>query len=107
MPLPFSSNAFNRYLVATTTYGFCRKVIKLKDATVEKYDIDTRTYKKMPMLTTDKMLVVTLGTLPAMYGWPMYLYNDIRLLECVMKGLDPRDYYINNDKKYVSDYLLE
>lgn len=85
------------YLVATTGYGFSRKVCL------------SRSHKEDPSvvrLTTDRVAVCTFGAVCAVWMWPWYAFKDLRRFEVVMRGLEPARYGYTKPR-YTVDYFWE
>lgn len=92
----------NRYYIVTGSYGFLRKAIRLKNATLkrERYNkekCDIETYS-VPMLTSTKIIVAAACTVVSPWVWPGWLYSDICRLEMIMRKLSPKAYNINESE---------
>lgn len=74
------------------TYGALRKAIIVKDA-----KIGSNPDVKVPMLMMDKVGLVAIGGLSAIYLWPIYVYMDMCTYE-----LNARTYCM--DKKDADDF---
>ena len=98
--------AFRAYLGTTLSYGFVRKAIEMKCATIEYRNWDTGENKRVPMLMCDKITTTLASTIMSVYFWPMYLYNDMRRLEFACKKDLVPEWYEVKEKKYVNDYLF-
>lgn len=96
--------AIMRYMVATSSYGIIRKAIQLQDAKIQrKREKDSR----IPLLMSDKVMLISFSGILAIYVWPMFLYNDLKKAEIAWKGLSPSDYDMDVQKSHLSDYLFE
>lgn len=94
------------YITATVGYGMIRKAIHLKDATIEKYDSVTLKHCRVPLLLTDKVVVTGISGLIAVYGWPVYLFQDIQRLELKLRSIDPEVYLGKESKRHLIDYMF-
>ena len=72
-------------------YGVGRKVFLLKDATVDERQENTKTgyieYNKVPLLHTQKAVIVALGGLTTMALFPFYIYEDVKRCERYIRGI--------------------
>lgn len=107
MIVMFSQKFFTptTYITATASYGFLRKFIEMKTATVRHYDPNTHEKIRVSVLTSDKLWISGVCGIVSIYGWPFYLYNDVKKIEIKMKNLDP-NWYNQNQKDYLIEYLF-
>ncbi len=89
-----------KYIAASMTYGLIRKTIQVRRAKV----YDCKCEKKVPMLATDKVMVVAFSTLVTPLFCPLYVYHDIKDLEIEIRHLNENDY--QSQKEDVFDYLF-
>ena len=88
----FSKYVNTTYALATVGYGIARKIPILKNATVEKYNREQREYKRVPMLTVDKIMITGVAGLANVYLWPLFVYKDLKSMEIYMSKSDIDDY---------------
>lgn len=100
---------FVAYMFGSAAYGFARKVCHMSNAPPVhgKYDADTRTFTRVPMLLVDKVVVVGLSTLIAPILLPLNIYNDVKWLEIKLSGINPADHTVfDADYRMSIDYLF-
>ena len=94
----------NKYIIPVTLYGAIRKMLIVKDAEYSTWNRKTKATVEIPMLITDKIVLVAASALGSIYVWPYYLYNDINTLQLYLKTRDmsteDATIYINNYKEY-------
>jgi hypothetical protein len=92
-------------------YGFVRKVVDLVHAKIiiRDYDQTNREYhdRPIPMLLTDRVVVMGISTLAAPYLLPKYLYDDMSCIELRLRNANPDDYgYGDKGKRSIIDYMF-
>lgn len=93
------------YFGTTLSYGFVRKAIEMKNATMEYRDYEKRENKRVPMLMCDKITTTLASMVMSITLWPMYLYNDLRKLELACRKVDLKpEWYGITEKKSANDY---
>lgn len=101
-----ATNATNKhlwYMAATMTYGGVRKALIVKDAEIQ----DRITNRKVPVLYSQKVLLVGLGALSSIYLWPFYTCIDIAKLEINARRLKQEDYMLTPScATSIMDYLF-
>lgn len=97
----------NRYILATTTYGFIRKACHVSNGNVSKYDNDIKEYRQVPLLYVDKVAITLMSSVSSIYIWPMFLWNDLTKLELLLdKSKDPKLYNVLHAKKNYYDHIF-
>lgn len=94
------------YVPLTISYGVIRKSHELQHATIRTYDQDLRKNTRVPMLLTDKIALTVFGGVAAIYGWPVFLVNDLRKTEVTLRKLDPNFYDCQSSKDSLLAYIL-
>jgi hypothetical protein len=99
-----------RYLFGSMAYGFVRKVDEIANATisVREYDKEAREYfdRPVPMLTMDRISALFISTVASPWLLPVYLSNDLSLLEIQMRRANPKDYGYGKPKTSWIQYLF-
>jgi len=80
------------YLKGIALYGFTRAVTWGYEGSKEYYNATTHEYETKEKLLVDKARGVLGGTFSAYFAWPFMISDDLKRLECVVKGLDPQEY---------------
>jgi hypothetical protein len=79
---------FAPYMVA---YGVGRKMLLLRGATIDERQENAETgrieYNKVPLLYTQKLVVVALSGLTVLPFFPYYVYDDIKRCERYVRGI--------------------
>jgi hypothetical protein len=89
----FKNHTHNiRYLAATATYGFTRKIVQMWNAKKEEYDFKESKRIEVPILNTHKLMYATGSGIASMYVWPYYVFRDISVLEIYMRNEDPKNH---------------
>ena len=78
-----------KWVLAALGYGCARKVVRLQDAKVSHYDFKTHANCERRLLVSEKVVVMAVGTLAAVYGWPVMLVKDAVELEGYVRNTDP------------------
>ena len=86
-----ASNGFNLrpltcYLWATMSYGFIRSVTYNWKGKWECYDSVQREMVLKEKLITEKAGGVLLATFAAPSVWPIMIFQDLRRMECAVRG---------------------
>lgn len=104
-----TSRLLTGYVMASMAYRFVRKISDIKNAyvTVRDYDIQSRerVQKRVPMLYTDRIAVMTISTLASPYLFPKYLYDDLSGVEVYLRRANPMDYGAK-EKHTIIDYMF-
>ena len=96
-----------RYVAGAMAYGAVRKVVRLKDAQVESWELNSDLkYKRVPLLLSQKVLLTAAGSFSAIYVWPYYAYVDLLRLEIAYHKRNPAVYGFK-ENKYIIDYMIE
>lgn len=90
------------YAFASYVYTGARKTLQLWDAKVERR-IDCE-YKKTNMLLGEKLYVFGISMAMSPVLVPVYVYNDLNLIDVYLKRQNPEDYGL---AKSVSPFILE
>lgn len=98
------------YIGATTTYGFIRKCIHMKDATIKTIKYDEKENKiienKLPILLVDKIQIVLVSTIWSPILSSLYLSNDFKRLELACRDINPEDYEFKDSYYCTSQYYF-
>ena len=78
-----------RWVLAALCYGCARKVVRLQDAKVSHYDFKTHADGERRLLVSEKLVIMAVGTLAAVYGWPVMLVKDVVELEGYARNTEP------------------
>lgn len=94
-----------KFLFSSFAYGFARKLIQMRNATLvkESYNAENNGYDKTytPVLFVDKVCITCVSSLMTPFLWPIYMYQDAKALELHMKNMPQESEY-----KYLIDYFL-
>lgn len=82
----------NYYVSATLAYGFTRAMTYRHENSKRYYNETSRCEEVKPMLFTDQIGRVLWHSWAAIFGWPVMLGQDLRSLECHVRGKDPKEY---------------
>lgn len=97
------------YIFCSLLYGFTRKIDDMVNATtvISKWDETAKKHidRPIPMLLTDRVVVLGISTLASPYLLPKYIYDDITLWEIYFRKANPMDYGIDT-KRTMLDYLF-
>jgi hypothetical protein len=98
-------NFFGKYIIGMSAYGTIRKALYLHDAEKYKYDFINHKIKKIPLLTSQKVVLSALSGALAIYLWPYYFYNDIKIIEISLTNKNIYDYgFFRPENEF--DFLL-
>lgn len=86
------SRIFHCYALATFAYGFARATTYRYDNSKKYYNERAYSQEIKPMLWTDNMGRVLWHSTAAVCAWPVMLVEDLRSLECHLRGKDPSEY---------------
>lgn len=89
---------YKSYIIGTIFYGVIRKLPQMQIATTNKYNKIKKEYHKVPMLISDKILVIGICSIMTPYVWPYYLYKDITKIKIV--NYKKYDFYKEDDACY-------
>lgn len=90
-----SLSIFEKYVAIASVYGFIRKTYQIINVRTETFE-----NKTVPLLFMDKVGIVAASTVASMYLAPIWMYNDVRRLEILLRGLDENDYFSERKSKY-------
>ena len=92
----------NKFLVATTSYGFTRKILQLSNANYDGKDVE------YPLLFTEKTAIALSSAIIAPSIFPLYIFWDLCYIETELFHKDKNIGRSFKDKKYYSsfDYIL-
>jgi ABC-type uncharacterized transport system substrate-binding protein len=94
-----------KYIMYTFSYGLVRKSIQMNNATITTYSDNRK--KNVPLLYTDKALLIGWGALASVYLWPVFLWKDLGKIELYLdKTKDPKDYGYNKEYTTYTDYIF-
>ncbi len=81
-----------RYAVGTLLYGFVHTAACEYSKTKHYYQQSTGSYVAKEKLLIDKLGSTALGTVAAPFVWPLMGNEDLRRLECLVRGRDVAEY---------------
>ena len=92
------------YVKTAMAYGMVRKTLQTHPPRLIR--MTSRTYDEyVPMLSTHRTFIVTLGTLATAAYLPYYLFKDSVYLESLVTNKNPALYDIR-EPEYVIDFIL-
>ena len=105
------SNLVAKYFYFSAAYGVLRKTFQVYDGYTEDSTWDDKTRKivkeKIPLLVTDKMMVVATTAFISPGMFPIYFLSDLRQLEIKARGLDKERHSSSRTRYHAIDYLFE
>ena len=81
-----------RYAVGTFFYGFIHSTACEYCKTKRYFQKSTASYVAKEKLLIDKLGSTALGTVVAPFVWPLMVNEDLRRLECLVRGRDVAEY---------------
>ena len=91
-PYPDFFKLFNYFIPATFAYGFTRAVTYRREDNNTYYNKKTGFYEVKPILFTDRPPKVLWYSFAAVFGWPAMVMEDLKSMECFVRGKDPKEY---------------
>ena len=80
------------YFGTTVIYGFSRAVTYDYKGEKLYFNRNMEKFETKKMLTVDNFSRIVHNSLAACFVWPSMLADDIKLIECGLKGKDPAEY---------------
>ena len=100
-----------KYVGLTAAYGFVRKLVNLHDAhtVVTSYDNETRERvdEKVPLLVSEKCMVLSLSMFVSPVLFPFYAMDDIKNFEVYIRNLSPEKYKPHRRIYSPIDYVFQ
>ncbi len=88
-----------KYVVIGAGYGVVRTTYKTHTAKIKQYNYSTHKDDLRPLMVTEKVPMVVLGSIVSSIYWPVLLYFDAYSIELKMKG-----YADDGEKIYSSPF---
>ena len=82
----------NGYILTTATYGMVRAIPGVINKKKSYYNDDIHGVQKNDMLLTENLADVTETGVYSVSFWPRILFEDVRTLELILTGKNPRHY---------------
>lgn len=85
------NSPFIKLMTVGAGYGLVRTTYKTHKAQIKQYNYSTGKHKLRPLMVTEKIPVIILGSLVSSIYWPILIYHDVYSLEMNMRGYADED----------------